>query len=129
MSCGYSSKLILSVFKEIELERKHKMRRRGWKVLFLAVGVLFIAAFAGCNEDSLSETRKSRLIASENRQLKKEVKSRKEQAERCLQEKKASEEDMQSMSEYLIGEIKKLREENEGLKGQIERLQTEVKGL
>ena len=129
MGYGYSSKLILSVFKEIELERKHKMRRAAWKVLVLAGAVLFIAPFLGCNEESLSDGRKSRLIASENRQLKKEIRSQQEQLERCLQERKDSEEGMRSMSEFLIGENKKLREENEELKGQIERLRKKVEEL
>lgn len=105
------------------------MRSREWKVLVLAGGVLFIALFAGCNEESLSDVRKSRLIASENRQLRKDIKSQKEQVERCLQERKAYEKDVRSMSEFLIGENRQLREENEELKGQIEQLRKEIKGL
>ena len=120
MGCGYSSKLILSVFEEIELERKHEMRSREWKVLVLAGGVLFTALFVGCNEESLSDTRRSRLISAENIQLRKELKSQQEQLDKCLEEKKDAGEGMQSMTEFLIGENKKLREENEELKGQVE---------
>jgi peptidoglycan hydrolase CwlO-like protein len=105
------------------------MRRLAWKVLVLAAGVLFIAPFVGCNEENLSDVRKSRLIASENRQLRKEVKSQQERLDKCLQEKETSRKGLQSMLEFLMGENKKLREENEELKGQIEELRKEVKKL
>jgi peptidoglycan hydrolase CwlO-like protein len=105
------------------------MRRSACKVLVLAVCGLFIASFVGCNEESLSDTRKSRLISAENIQLRKELKSQKEQLDKCLQEKKASVEGRQGISEFLIGENNKLRGENEKLKGQIEQLRKEVKKL
>jgi hypothetical protein len=105
------------------------MRSRAWKVLVLVGVVSFIALFVGCNEENLSDTRKSRLMASENRQLKQELKSQQEQLDKCLEEQKDAEENKQSMLEFLIGENKKLREENERLKGQIEQLRKRVNEL
>ncbi len=109
------------------------MRRSACKVLFLAICGLFIVSFAGCNETSLSEPRKSRLIADENRQLKKELKSQKEQLAKCLQEKQALKEqrevEMLHILETLTDKNRKLSAENEELRGQIEQLQKEAKKL
>jgi septal ring factor EnvC (AmiA/AmiB activator) len=101
------------------------MRRSACKLIVLAVCVLFIGLFAGCNEESLSDMRRSRLISAENRQLKKELKNQQEQLEKCLQEKEELREKMRSMQIALLDGNKKLREENQELKGQIEQLRKE----
>ncbi len=125
------------------------------KTLVLAVGIVVgIMLFAGCEEeenssdtkpDTKPNTRRSRLIAVENVQLKKqieklkkvhakEIKRQEEQLDKCLQEKKALEElsdkGVESYMQDILGplaeENAKLHEEIKTLKAQIEKLKTEL---
>jgi len=134
-------------------ERIKKMKRPVQKALVLAVGVVVL--IAGCGAPEPPSVKKSRLIAAENRQLREELEQRskeieklkerhdremKEQEEvlaevlaKCLEEKetwkKKSQESIRDqvkgVLDVVVEENAKLREENEGLKAQIEELQKE----
>jgi len=121
------------------------------KGFVLAVSVLVIS-IAGCQEQEQPGTKKSRLIAAENMQLKKELEQRSEEIERleelhdrqmkeqaellekCLQEKDAwKEKSRQNVRNQVKGVVDaimeqnvKLREENKKLKEQIEELKKEL---
>jgi len=125
------------------------MKRPVQKALVLAVGVVVL--IAGCGAPEPPSVKKSRLIAAENRQLREELEQRskeieklkerhdremKEQEEvlaKCLEEKetwkKKSQESIRDqvkgVLDVVVEENAKLREENEGLKAQIEELQKE----
>jgi len=102
------------------------MKRPVHKAVILTVGVV-IVLIAGCSEQdaSKSEVRKSRLIATQlkkqSEQLGKEVEEQKELLAKCLQEKKASEEQLQKSGDQTIerlnAQVKQLEEELEALKG------------
>ena len=110
------------------------MKRRGQKVVILAVGVVIMLT-AGCEKENP--------LANENMQLKeqlgqrnKEVEKQKELVAKCLQEKKDWEEQMQKdMKDLGEGALRnfeesvKLREENDKLKAQIEQLETHIQQL
>lgn len=124
------------------------------KIFILVIGVA-IASGAGCQEQRLSSEKKSRLIAAENIQLKKELeqhdkeieklkklhdKETKQQEElltKCLQEKelwkqKAQQnikEQVDSVLAAVVDENTKLREEIKNLKAEIEKLKTEAPEL
>ena len=121
------------------------------KGFVLAVSVL-VMSIAGCQEQELTGTKKSRLIAAENMQLKKELEQRSQEIERlkelhdrqmkeqeelleeCLQEKDAwKEKSRQNVRNQVKGVVDaimeqnvKLRQENEKLKAQIEELKKEI---
>ena len=121
------------------------------KGFVLAVSVL-VMSIAGCQEQELPSTKKSRLIAAENMQLKKELEQRSQEIERlkelhdrqmkeqeelleeCLQEKDAwKEKSRQNVRNQVKGVVDavmeqnvKLRQENEKLKAQIEELKKEL---
>jgi len=124
------------------------------KTLVLAVGVVVAIMFiASCEEEqNLSDTKlttkKSRLVAVENMQLKKQIeqqerlhanamKKQKKLLDKCLQDKKALEEVsaqtvrnlMDDVLANIIEENAKLQKENEGLKAQIEQLEKEFEEL
>ena len=125
------------------------MKRPVQKALVLAVGVVVL--IAGCGAPEPPSVKKSRLIAAENRQLREELEQRskeieklkerhdremKEQEEvlaKCLEEKetwkKKSQESIRDqvkgVLDVVVEENAKLREENEGLKAQIEELKAE----
>ncbi|NIP55511.1 MAG: hypothetical protein GWN55_16860 [Phycisphaerae bacterium] len=144
------------------------MRESAYKTLVLAVGIIFcIMLIAGCEEeekisDTMTDTpdaKRSRLIAVENVQLKKqiekltalhasEMKRQKDlntrekddlqrRLDNCLREKKGMEEmSKKGVEEYMqnvLGPISeentKLREEIETLKAQIEKLTKELEEL
>jgi len=109
------------------------MRKPVQKAIVLAVGIVVIMLIAGCEEESQSNTKKSRLIAAENIRLKKEIEKQKELLEKCLQEKKAPEEmspeGAQDLTQFLLEESVKLNEENEKLKAEIVQLEARIKQL
>lgn len=126
------------------------------KRIFLPLGTLAICVvimlIAGCEEQNLSSTKKSRLIAVENMELKKELEQRGEEIKRlqeqhekqikqqeqklaiCLKQKEAFKKQLGQNIQEKVGSVvnavmqenKKLRKENEGLKAQIEKLKTEL---
>jgi len=121
------------------------MKRPSQKVAVLAVGIVVIMFVAGCEEEKALSTqsniRKHKLIADENRQLKKEseqrskeIKSQKELLDKCLEEKKNLQEKPQEDAEELMTlvfesfneENKKLKEENKNLKARIEELEKQL---
>ncbi len=116
------------------------MKRMIIKIIFLTVvGIAFVA---GCEEESQIDTRKSRLVANENTQLKKDldrcqekIEKHKELVEKCLQEKKALEEkmkiegDIEELAENALKDfegIVRLREENERFKVEVAELRKEL---
>ena len=130
------------------------MKRLVPKTLVLAVGIIVcFMLIAGCEEeenlsntkpDAEPNTKRSRLIAIENTQLKaqiekleklhsSEMEKQKKLLDNCMREKKAlqdvSEKGVDSYMKDFIGplaeENAKLREENKTLKAQIEKLKTE----
>lgn len=109
------------------------MKRPVQKAIVLAVGVVVIMLIAGCEEESQSNIKKSRLIAAENIQLKKEIEKQKELLEKYLQEKKPPEEmspeSTQDLTQFLFEENIKLHEENEKLKAEIMQLEARIKQL
>ena len=118
------------------------MRKSIQTTLVLTIGIVFvIMLLAGCQEQGLSNTKKSRLIANENRQLKqqlarrdREIEKQKELVAKCLEEKKKLESLSQGQIENLMGgafenisrESAELIEENEKLKAQIEELKKQL---
>jgi len=110
------------------------MGRQTKGTIVLAVGTVFvIMLIAGCEEQNLQNTKRSRLVANENRLLKKQLKQTEKKLEQCLQEKKSMQEkaheDALTPMTYVIGENQKLTEENEDLRAQIEQLKKEVEEL
>ena len=127
------------------------MKGPAHKTLVLAVGIVVgIMLIAGCEEeenssDTKPNTKRSRLIAVENIQLKKqieklkkvhakEIKRQEELLDKCEREKKALEElsnkgvesYMQDVLGPLAEESAKLHEEIKTLKAQIEKLKAEL---
>ncbi|MHC4395972.1 MAG: hypothetical protein ACYS1A_10000 [Planctomycetota bacterium] len=119
------------------------MRKSVQTALILAIGIVFVVMLiAGCEEQSLSNTKKSRLIANENRQLKQQLARRDREIEKqkgllakCLVEKKnllgLSDEKIENMMGGAFGNISKqnveLQQENKKLKAQIEELKNQLK--
>jgi len=118
------------------------MRKSVQTTLVLTIGIVFvITLLAGCQEQSISDTRKSRLIADENKQLKqqlarrdREIEKQKELLEKCLEEKKNLKTMLQGQVKNLMeGALEKVsreraefRKENEGLRAQIEELKKQL---
>jgi len=117
------------------------MKRRAWKTFVLAAGTVVIMLIAGCEKENAPDTKRSRLIATENIRLKEELEQRDEEIkkqekllEKCLQERdtwkaKAQQNIQEQVDKVLAGvmeEYTKLRKENEGLKAQIEKLKAEL---
>lgn len=130
------------------------MRKSTKKALLLAIGaIVAVTLFAGCQEEKQSDAEssitRSKLIAAENRQLrkditklkelhKKEIKRQEKLLDKCLQEKKALgtqaskallEEMMSHVLTGVTEENAELREENESLKSQIKMLQAQIAQL
>ena len=120
------------------------MKRPVSKAFVLAVGIVFIMLIAGCGEENLSNVKKHKLIANENRQLKKElefsdkeIEKQKKSLDECLQKKKVleeqSREDVKGMMDEIFGKVieesKKLGEENKNLKAQVQQLEALVRQL
>ena len=118
------------------------MRKPIHTTLVLTTGVVFvIMLLAGCQEENLPDTRKSRLIADENKQLKqqlarrdREIEKQKELLERCLEEKKNLKDMLQGQVKDLLSpalekvsrERNELRKENEEFRAQIEELKKQL---
>jgi len=92
---------------------------------------------AGCEEENLSNTKKSRLIAAENLELKKELQQgdrqteqQKELLEKCQQEKKALQYRLnKELKEQVEGVFSHVIKENQNLKARIKELETELEEL
>ena len=125
------------------------MRRPAVKTIVLAVSILLIAVLSeGCKEQSPEDTksilRKSRLMASENTQLKKELATSKEkiaeqktQIEEYQERLKKLKDGIRKSSEELVETVfmgfaegnLELTAENEKLKAEIEELKKELEAL
>ncbi len=132
------------------------MRRPAVKTIVLAVSILLVVALSeGCKEQTPEDTksilRKSRLTASENTQLKKELATSKEkiaeqkgQIEECQERLKKLKDGVRKSSEELVetvfmgfaegnleltAENAELKAENEKLKAEIEELKKELEAL
>jgi chromosome segregation ATPase len=133
-----------------------KMKGTVQKMLILVVGVIVFVLIAGCQESATggpTDAKKSRLIAAENIELKKqlarydkqieklkeqhskEIKRQDELLAKCQEEKKVRQEEktdentkeqMDELSEFIMEQLSKLQEENENLKSQIENLKAEL---
>ena len=119
------------------------------KKVVLVVGIVFVIMLvAGCEEQNISNTKsntkKSRLVAAENGQLKKQLEQRDREIEKqkgllnkCLKEKKVLEEQSQQNAQVLVDELfksfgeenTKLRKENEKLKARVQQLEKEIEEL
>jgi gas vesicle protein len=131
------------------------MKRTVQNAVILAIGAIFvISLFAGCQEQQATDAKKGRLVAAENIGLKKELDRRDREIERlkglhskeikrqeelvakCLEEKKLWQDKADENIKAQVGEVStvvleqnsKLREENENLKAQIEKLIAELAG-
>jgi outer membrane murein-binding lipoprotein Lpp len=131
-----------------------KMKGTTQKMFILAVGVIVFVLIAGCQESATggpTDAKKSRLIAAQNMELKKELEQRSKEIERlkelhskeikrqegllakCHGEKKLWQDKADENIKEQVGEIlaatvelnSKLQEENESLKAQIEKLKAE----
>jgi len=104
------------------------MKSSGQKAVILVVSIVFVITLvAGCGEQELLSTRKSRLIAVENRQLKKELEDQKKLLGKCLQEKKDSEEQIHKSIKDLADNAFKDFEENVRLREENKKLEARVK--
>lgn len=130
------------------------MSRQAKGTIFSVVGIVFVVMLvAGCEEE-LSNVKKHRLIATENRQLKKqlaqleveierqktlhntEIEKQKQLLEECEQAKKVKAEQPPENVEDLFGilndaltENQVLSEENEKLKARVQQLETIIEQL
>ena len=117
------------------------MKKSTQTALISAVAIVAIMLIAGCAEQDLSSTKKTRLIASDNIQLKKqlqqcnkEIEKQKKLLDECLQAKKVLQQDSQKDIGNLVANIfegvakenTNLRDENEKLKAQIEKLKSKL---
>ena len=118
------------------------MRRSVQTTQVVMIGIVFVIMFlTGCQEESLSDTKKSRLIADENRQLKqqlsrrdREIAKQKELLELCLEEKRNLESLSAKQIENIMGgafenisrENAEIVEENEKLRAEIDELKKQL---
>ena len=131
-----------------------KMKSSVRKAVVLAIGIV-VVLIAGCEEQNLPSTRKSRLIAAESLELKKQLeqcngeiegqkelcntrmKKQRARLEKCLQEKKAwrerSQQNIQNQIDGVLTVVMeqnaKLREENERLKARIDKLEKQLEEI
>ncbi len=124
------------------------MKKLASKIFVLTVCVV-VMSIAGCGEQELPSVKKSRLIAVENMQLKKELGQRNKEIERlnelhnkeskkqekllakCVQEKESWKQkarqnvrnQVKDVFDAVMEQNAKLRDENEKLEAQIEKLQ------
>jgi len=127
---------------ENKFERAIEMRRSVQTTQVVMIGIVFVIMFlTGCQEESLSDTKKSRLIADENRQLKqqlsrrdREIAKQKELLELCLEEKRNLESLSAKQIENIMGgafenisrENAEIVEENEKLRAEIDELKKQL---
>jgi len=108
------------------------MKRSG-QIISVAWVILAVLSMAGCEEQNKpateSEVKKHQLIAAENMQLKQELEqykaqivSQKELIDKCLEEKKASEEQMQKTIDEMANDALRDFEELVSLREQVEKL-------
>lgn len=126
-----------------------KVIRKGF---VLAVSAVVIMLIAGCEEQQLQNAKKSRLIAAENMQLKKElerlssdieelkklhgkeIEKQQEQLAKCQEEKETWKEksrqnirnQVNSVLDAIMKKNAKLRKENKKLKAQVEQLEAQA---
>ena len=114
------------------------MKRLLPKMVVMAVGIVALMLIAGCEEEQNSAgAKKSRLIANENMQLKKELEQHNKEIERqkelfakCQQEKKALEEQStKDIGQMMDSIVKDVSEENTKLRGDIKNLKAQVSSL
>ena len=112
------------------------MKKLPAKTHLLAVGiVLVIMSTIGCEEQNLSNTKKSRLIATENIQLKEQLTTRDMEIEhqkkllgKCLQEKTALQQKTQKELEAKVNDVLvDVIEENAKLRQKIMDLKSQTK--
>jgi site-specific recombinase XerC len=117
------------------------------KALLLAVGVVIMVG-AGCQEAEAPSTKKARLIASENMQLKKQleqrdseierlksehgrqIKLREEQTAKCLEQNKALQKQLQQDIQERVDEVlAAVVEENARLQDEVSKLKAQIEEL
>jgi outer membrane murein-binding lipoprotein Lpp len=141
-----------------------KMKGTVQKMLILAVGIIGFVLIAGCQESATTrlsssktggpaDAKKSRLVAAESMELKKqlarydkqieklkeqhskEIKRQQELLAKCQKEKKVRQEEkidesakgqMDELTTFIVELNAKLQEENENLKSQIEELKAQL---
>jgi len=142
-----ASKAPKYIFERAEKMKKQlqpeKPVKRPVLFLVLAAAATFVTAFsiAGCQQAEQAGSKKSRLIAAENIELKKKLNScndtlalKKKQLEECILERdeykglsdEKTGELLESIMEPFAGEIKKLEKENKALKSEIRALKSQV---
>jgi len=117
------------------------MKRPIQTIAVLIASAIFIILIAGCQEDNTSNTKKNRLIAIENNQLKKDLaqskqesKKQKELLRKCVEEKQKlqelAEKNINEQVEGVLGvimeELAQIRQENEKLKAQVKELEEQL---
>lgn len=121
------------------------MKRSTQKALVITIAVVFVAAlFAGCEEQNLADTKKSRLVATENLELKEqltqydvEIEEQKSKLDKCLKEKELLKQRTQkSIKEQVDGVLKgvmdinaRLQAENKDLKEKLKQLEKSLHEL
>ena len=108
------------------------------KMFVPVTALILIAMIGGCKEQNLSGTKKTRLIAAENIQLRKdlaqrdkEIEEQKELLAKCKQEKKQGQKafiDLSTTASQNFEKIAELGKENKNLKEQIENLKKQTQG-
>ena len=114
------------------------MKMAGKTSVILAVAIVVVLGLlTGCEEQNLSDTRKSRLVAAENMQLKKDLAQRDEEIEKqkgllaeCIEEQEMAAKQVQKSLKELsdtalkdFEEIISLKQENSELRAQLDQLQ------
>jgi predicted nucleic acid-binding Zn-ribbon protein len=99
------------------------------KASILVVLIIVIISIAGCEQQEFSNTKKFRIIADENRQLKEQLEQCHRQIEQCHQEKfdlnEKAQEEVKVVEDIALGyfeEIRILREQNQKLSAEIEQI-------
>jgi len=116
------------------------MKRVLQKELAMVISMAVIILIIGCEEQNLAGTKKCRLLAAENIQLKtqlderdKKIEKQKEQLEKYQQEKQTLKEATYQINpefmEFIVSENARMLKENEALKAEVERLKKELEEL
>ena len=117
------------------------MKTQQRTVLFLIVVVIGMGLLCGCEEEGLSGTKRDRLVALENVELKEELKEReneiaeqKELLAGCIEEKEALEKLNRQNIEIIMGDLfesvgkenARILKENQELKAQVAELEGQL---